>query len=47
MILRKKGTLNAIGTGKEYYKDVAVPMQGTSTGNAKELVGFFLGAFWR
>lgn len=39
--LTEKGTLNAIGTGKEYYKDVAVPMQGTSTGNAKELVGFF------
>ena len=23
------------------YKDIAVPMQGTSTGNAKELVGYF------
>ena len=25
----------------EPYKDIAVPMQGTSTGNAKELVGYF------
>lgn len=25
----------------EFYKDIAVPMQGTSTGNAKELVGYF------
>ena len=25
----------------EEYKEIAVPMQGTSTGNAKELVGFF------
>lgn len=25
----------------ESYKDIAVPMQGTSTGNAKELVGYF------
>ena len=25
----------------ELYKDIAVPMQGTSTGNAKELVGYF------
>lgn len=25
----------------ELYRDIAVPMQGTSTGNAKELVGFF------
>lgn len=36
-----KGTLNHFGFSKLLYKDVAVPMQGTSTGNAKELVGFF------
>lgn len=36
-----KGTLNAMGVNKELYRDVAVPMQGTSTGNAKELVGYF------
>ena len=36
-----KGTLNAMGINKELYRDVAVPMQGTSTGNAKELVGYF------
>lgn len=36
-----KNTLIAIGSGEELYKDVAVPMQGTSTGNAKELVGYF------
>lgn len=27
--------------GMEPYKDIAIPMQGTSTGNAKELVGYF------
>ncbi|MDE7424381.1 MAG: N-6 DNA methylase [Lachnospiraceae bacterium] len=37
----KRGTLNAISSSEELYKDVAVPMQGTSTGNAKELVGYF------
>lgn len=36
-----KGALNAMGINKELYRDVAVPMQGTSTGNAKELVGYF------
>lgn len=36
-----RGMLNAVGSSKELYKDVAVPMQGTSTGNAKELVGYF------
>ena len=33
--------LNELEGQKEYYRDIAVPMQGTSTGNAKELVGFF------
>lgn len=33
--------LDELGEQKEYYRDIAVPMQGTSTGNAKELVGFF------
>lgn len=37
----EKGTLKAISLSKELYKDIAVPMQGTSTGNAKELVGYF------
>ena len=37
----EKGTLNNISLNKNLYKDIAVPMQGTSTGNAKELVGFF------
>lgn len=37
----EKGTLNHFGFSKLLYKDIAVPMQGTSTGNAKELVGFF------
>lgn len=37
----EKGTLNAIGASEVLYKDIAVPMQGTSTGNAKELVGYF------
>lgn len=36
-----KGTLNAMGANKQLYRNVAVPMQGTSTGNAKELVGYF------
>ena len=36
-----KGTLNVMGTNKQLYRNVAVPMQGTSTGNAKELVGYF------
>ena len=33
--------LRKITENRMQYKDVAVPMQGTSTGNAKELVGFF------
>ncbi len=37
----ERGSLKAIGFGIEKYKDIAVPMQGTSTGNAKELVGYF------
>ncbi len=36
-----KGSLKAISFSIEKYKDIAVPMQGTSTGNAKELVGYF------
>lgn len=36
-----KGTLNAMGANKQLYRNIAVPMQGTSTGNAKELVGYF------
>lgn len=36
-----KGILNTISLNKKIYKDIAVPMQGTSTGNAKELVGYF------
>ena len=36
-----KGTLNVMGVNKQPYRNVAVPMQGTSTGNAKELVGYF------
>ncbi len=37
----EKRMLKAIGLSKELYSDIAVPMQGTSTGNAKELVGYF------
>lgn len=37
----EKGILNAIGASEVLYKDIAVPMQGTSTGNARELVGYF------
>lgn len=37
----EKGLLKAISSNTEKYKDIAVPMQGTSTGNAKELVGYF------
>lgn len=37
----EKGTLNHISLNKNLYKDIAVPMQGTSTGNARELVGYF------
>lgn len=41
----EKGTLNNIRLNKRLYKDIAVPMQGTSTGNAKELVGYFWNHF--
>jgi hypothetical protein len=37
----EKGTLKNISESEMTYKDIAVPMQGTSTGNAKELVGYF------
>lgn len=37
----EKGLLREICSSEEKYKDIAVPMQGTSTGNAKELVGYF------
>lgn len=33
--------LNDLKGKTEPYKEIAVPMQGTSTGNAKELVGYF------
>ncbi|MDO5292774.1 MAG: N-6 DNA methylase [bacterium] len=37
----KKSARKKIEESKELYKEVAVPMQGTSTGNAKELVAYF------
>lgn len=37
----EKRTLKNIGLNRYLYKDIAVPMQGTSTGNAEELVGYF------
>lgn len=37
----EKGTLKRISESEMTYKNIAVPMQGTSTGNAKELVGYF------
>lgn len=37
----EKNSLKLIGLSGELYKDIAVPMQGTSTGNAKKLVGYF------
>ena len=37
----ERRTLNNISLTEKLYKDIAVPMQGTSTGNAKELVGYF------
>lgn len=37
----EKGSLKAISSSIEKYKDIGTPMQGTSTGNAKELVGYF------
>lgn len=36
-----KRLLDNISLNRNLYKDIAVPMQGTSTGNAKELVGYF------
>lgn len=37
----EKGMLKKLSESEITYKDIAVPMQGTSTGNAKELVGYF------
>ena len=37
----EKGTLKKLLSFPKVYRDIAVPMQGTSTGNAKELVAFF------
>lgn len=37
----KKNLLNELKNISAVYGSVAVPMQGTSTGNSKELVGFF------
>lgn len=37
----EKGIFHHLSLNKDLYKDIAVPMQGTSTGNAKELVGYF------
>lgn len=37
----EEGSRKKIEESKELYKSIAVPMQGTSTGNAKELVGYF------
>lgn len=36
-----KGTLNGLRKNKLLYRDIGTPMQGTSTGNAKELVDYF------
>lgn len=40
-ILSKPSALNMSSDKTEQYSSFAVPMQGTSTGNAKELVGYF------
>ncbi len=37
----ENGTLKNISESELTYKNIGVPMQGTSTGNAKELVGYF------
>ncbi len=37
----EKDLLSDLKEKTEEYKEIAVPMQGTSTGNAKELVGYF------
>ena len=37
----ERNILNELQGKTDIYRDIAVPMQGTSTGNAKELVGFF------
>lgn len=37
----EKNTMSRIEESDERYKEIAAPMQGTSTGNAKELVGYF------
>lgn len=39
--LTEKGALKAISASDLRYHHIAVPMQGTSTGNSKELVGYF------
>ncbi len=39
--LSGKKILENLDACEEHYKDIAVPMQGTSTGNARELVGYF------
>ena len=40
-MLSKNSTLNMSSDKQDQYGSFAVPMQGTSTGNAKELVGYF------
>lgn len=40
-ILSERNLLNTCTKSFEQYREFAVPMQGTSTGNSKELVGFF------
>lgn len=37
----ENGLFEELDGQTEFYKDIGVPMQGTSTGNAKELVGYF------
>lgn len=40
-VLSDNNALDMNYEDKEQYSSSAVPMQGTSTGNAKELVGYF------
>lgn len=40
-VLSEYNTINLGETSNKHYSSVAVPMQGTSTGNSKELVGYF------
>ena len=44
-VLSKHSTIDLENASKELYSSVAVPMQGTSTGNSKELVGYFWSHF--